>query len=173
MRSLDRRQLLPRVAAAFVAALLVGAAGPERGRRRAAPRAAERVVDLQLLGVNDFHGHLEPPNRAVGGAAWLGAHLARAARSHPGRTITVHAGDMIGASPLASSHFQDEPAIEATNMMGFDVGAVGNHEFDEGGDGAHARAPGARATVAGGQHGRSPRPARRCSRLTGVTEAPA
>ena len=40
---------------------------------------------------------------------------------------------MIGASPLVSSHFQDEPAIEATNMMGFDVGAVGNHEFDEGG----------------------------------------
>ena len=40
---------------------------------------------------------------------------------------------MIGASPLVSSHFHDDPAIEATNMMGFDVGAVGNHEFDEGG----------------------------------------
>jgi len=92
-----------------------------------------RVVDLQLLGVNDFHGHLEPPEPGLGGAAWLGAHLDRAARSHPGRTIRVHAGDMIGASPLISSHFEDEPAIDATNMMGFDVGAVGNHEFDEGG----------------------------------------
>jgi 5'-nucleotidase len=40
---------------------------------------------------------------------------------------------MIGASPLISSHFRDEPTIEATNRMGFDVGTVGNHEFDEGG----------------------------------------
>jgi 5'-nucleotidase len=40
---------------------------------------------------------------------------------------------MVGASPLVSSYFHDEPAIEATNMMRFDVGTVGNHEFDEGG----------------------------------------
>ncbi len=133
MRSLDRRQLAPG-AAAFVAVLLVALLGLNAGADEPSPAPPKRVVDLQLLGVNDFHGHLEPPQPGVGGAAWLGAHLARAARSHPGRTITVHAGDMIGASPLASSRFQDEPAIEATNMMGFDVGAVGNHEFDEGGD---------------------------------------
>jgi 5'-nucleotidase len=132
MRAPDRRHLLPGVAA-FAAALLVGLLGLNAGADEPPSRARERVVDLQLLGVNDFHGHLQPPEPGRGGAAWLGAHLARAARSHPGRTITVHAGDMIGASPLVSSHFQDEPAIEATNMMGFDVGAVGNHEFDEGG----------------------------------------
>ena len=40
---------------------------------------------------------------------------------------------MVGASPLISSHFKDIPTIEATNLMGFDVGTVGNHEFDEGG----------------------------------------
>ena len=40
---------------------------------------------------------------------------------------------MVGASPLISSHFNDEPTIEAINLMGFDVGTVGNHEFDEGG----------------------------------------
>ncbi len=66
--------------------------------------------------------------------AWLGAHLARDEAAHRGRTITVHAGDMIGASPLISSRFGDAPTIEATNRMGFDVGTVGNHEFDEGGD---------------------------------------
>lgn len=44
----------------------------------------------------------------------------------PGHTIRVHAG---GASPLVSSHFHDEPSIDA--MMGFDVGTMGNHEFDE------------------------------------------
>lgn len=136
MRSIDRRHLLP-AAAAFAAALLVALLGLSAAAREpSAPAEADPesgTVDLQLLGVNDLHGHLEPPEPSVGGAAWLGAWLDRAALSHPGRTIRVHAGDMVGASPLVSSHFQDEPTIEATNLMGFDVGTLGNHEFDEGG----------------------------------------
>jgi 2',3'-cyclic-nucleotide 2'-phosphodiesterase (5'-nucleotidase family) len=134
MRLRSPRHLLPG-AAAFAAALLVALLGLNAGAEEPEPtRPDEGPVELQLLGVNDFHGHLEPPEPGLGGAAWLGAHLERAASSHPDRTITVHAGDMIGASPLISSHFHDEPTIEATNMMGFDVGAVGNHEFDEGGE---------------------------------------
>jgi 5'-nucleotidase len=132
MRRIDRRHLLPG-AAAFAAALLVALLGLNAGADQ--PTAAKRgnTVELQLLGVNDFHGHLEPPQPGVGGAAWLGAWLNRAATSHPDRTIRVHAGDMVGASPLISSHFNDEPTIEATNQLGFDVGTLGNHEFDEGG----------------------------------------
>jgi 5'-nucleotidase len=134
MRLRSRRHLLPG-AAAFAAALLVALLGLNAGADEPAPAPRDDgPVELQLLGVNDFHGNLEPPEPGVGGAAWLGAHLDRAARSHPDRTIRVHAGDMIGASPLISSHFRDEPTIEATNLMGFDVGAVGNHEFDEGDD---------------------------------------
>jgi 5'-nucleotidase len=132
MRGPDRQHLLPG-AAAFAAALLAALLGINAGADEPPAPPEAGTVELQLLGVNDFHGHLEPPEPDLGGAAWLGAHLDRAALSHPGRTITVHAGDMIGASPLISSHFHDEPAIEATNRMGFDVGAVGNHEFDEGG----------------------------------------
>jgi 5'-nucleotidase len=130
----QRRHLLPG-AAAFAAALLVALLGLNAGAEppRAGKKKRERFVDLQLLGVNDLHGHLEPPEPGLGGAAWLGAWLDRAAASHPGRTIRVHAGDMIGASPLISSHFQDEPTIEATNGMELDVGTLGNHEFDEGG----------------------------------------
>jgi 5'-nucleotidase len=93
---------------------------------------ATGTVTLRLLGVNDFHGHLEPPQPGLGGAAWLKSHLDEA--TLPGRTIRVHAGDMVGASPLISSWFHDEPTIEAANEIGFDVGTVGNHEFDEGGD---------------------------------------
>jgi 5'-nucleotidase len=132
MRRIDRRHLLPG-AAAFAAALLVALFGLNAGADQ--PTAAQRgdTVELQLLGVNDLHGHLEPPEPGLGGAAWLGAWLDRAATSHPGRTIRVHAGDMVGASPLISSHFKDVPTIEATNLMGFDVGTLGNHEFDEGG----------------------------------------
>ena len=132
MRRIDRRHLLPG-AAAFAAALLVALLGLNAGADQPDTGTQPGTVELQLLGVNDFHGHLEPPEPNVGGAAWLGAWLDRAALSHPERTIRVHAGDMVGASPLISSRFHDEPTIEATNLMGFDVGTLGNHEFDEGG----------------------------------------
>jgi 5'-nucleotidase len=132
MRRIDRRHLLPG-AAAFVAALLVALLGLNAGADQPDPPPKTGAVELQLLGVNDFHGHLEPPQPGLGGAAWLGAWLTRAAESHPERTIRVHSGDMVGASPLISSHFGDEPTIEATNRMRFDVGTLGNHEFDEGG----------------------------------------
>ena len=46
----------------------------------------------------------------------------------------VSAGDLIGASPLLSALFHDEPTIEAMNQIGLDLNAVGNHEFDEGTD---------------------------------------
>ena len=46
--------------------------------------------------------------------------------------MTVAAGDIVGASPLLSAAFHDEPTIEAMNKLGLDVTAVGNHEFDEG-----------------------------------------
>jgi 5'-nucleotidase len=110
------------------------------------------VAKIQLLGVNDFHGNLEPIanptysiptgnvaqkiacNRAAaGGAAYLDAYLDRNATRDPDGTIRVHAGDMVGGSPLISSYFHDEPTIEATNLLQFDVGTLGNHEFDEGG----------------------------------------
>ena len=131
--------------AAFAGALSVAAlglaavAGPTDVPRAEPPKTpgppkATGPVEIQLLGVNDFHGRLEPPRRGVGGAAALDAHLDRAERSHLGRTIRVHAGDMVGASPMVSSYFHDEPSVRAMNLMDFDVGTLGNHEFDEGGD---------------------------------------
>ena len=47
-------------------------------------------------------------------------------------TMFVSAGDLIGATPLLSALFHDEPTIEAFNLMGLDYNGVGNHEFDEG-----------------------------------------
>jgi len=98
----------------------------------------DRIANIQLLGVNDFHGNLEPPRqvdgRTVGGAAYLDAYLDKYEAANPERTIRVHAGDMVGASPLISSYFHDEPTVYAMNEMEFDVGTLGNHEFDEGGD---------------------------------------
>jgi len=67
----------------------------------------------------------------AGGAAYL-ASLVRERETENANTVFVSAGDLIGASPLASALFHDEPAIEAMNLIGLDFNAVGNHEFDEG-----------------------------------------
>jgi len=97
------------------------------------------TVDVQVLAVNDFHGALDPYTVKVtsttyyyaGGAEYLSYRLKEAAASNP-NTVMISAGDMIGASPLLSSIFHDEPTVNAFNLMGFDFAAVGNHEFDEG-----------------------------------------
>ncbi len=104
----------------------------------------EEIVEVQLLAFNDFHGNLEPPsgssgkitlpdNTAVdaGGAAFFATHLAALRAENP-NTLVVSAGDLIGASPLISGLFHDEPTIELMNKLGLDYNAVGNHEFDEG-----------------------------------------
>jgi 5'-nucleotidase len=57
-------------------------------------------------------------------------------RENP-NTIEVGAGDLIGASPLVSALFHDEPTIEGMNEVGLQVTGVGNHEFDEGVDELH------------------------------------
>ena len=67
----------------------------------------------------------------AGGVEYLATHLAQARKGHR-NSLTVAAGDIIGASPLLSAAFHDEPTIESMNKLGLDVTSVGNHEFDEG-----------------------------------------
>jgi 5'-nucleotidase len=112
---------------------------------RVAAPVASGPVEVQILGINDFHGNLEPPRSTIdvtladgsvtkvpaGGVAYL-AGAAKALRQGQKRSVTVSAGDMIGASPLVSALFLDEPSIAAMNMVGVEYNAVGNHEFDKG-----------------------------------------
>ncbi len=127
----------------------------------AVPAAQAKAKDqhVQLLAINDLHGHLAPGtpgsvqtgccnpvfNTATppvqtgwtqksvpaGGLAYLATHIKRLRAGHP-NSFSVGAGDMIGASPLVSALFHDEPTIEGLNSIGFDDIGVGNHEFDEG-----------------------------------------
>ncbi|MFJ9113678.1 bifunctional metallophosphatase/5'-nucleotidase [Streptomyces sp. NPDC102283] len=107
-----------------------------------------RTVDVQLLSFNDLHGNLEPPAGSAGnvsetqpdgtvkaipagGVEYLAASLRTARKGNP-YSVTAAGGDMVGASPLLSGLFHDEPTIEALNGLDLDVSAVGNHEFDEG-----------------------------------------
>ena len=102
-------------------------------------RAYHNEVDLQILGINDFHGNIAttgawgPSDAPVGRADYFAAHVdqAEAGADH---SILVSAGDLIGASPLISGLFHDEPTIEAMNLIGLELNGVGNHEFDEGPD---------------------------------------
>ncbi|WP_431035479.1 bifunctional metallophosphatase/5'-nucleotidase [Streptomyces sp. P6-2-1] len=112
------------------------------------PAPNSRTVDVQLLSFNDFHGNLEPPAGSsgaltelqpdgttktveAGGVEYLASSLRTARKGHP-YSVTAAAGDLIGASPLLSGLFHDEPTIEAMNKLDLDVTSVGNHEFDEG-----------------------------------------
>ncbi|MFI6621532.1 bifunctional metallophosphatase/5'-nucleotidase [Streptomyces sp. NPDC050528] len=107
-----------------------------------------RYQDVQLLSFNDLHGNLEPPSGSsgrvtelqadgttktvdAGGVEYLATHL-RNARKGNAYSVTAAGGDMVGASPLISGLFHDEPTIEALNKLDLDVTSVGNHEFDEG-----------------------------------------
>ncbi|MEU8237860.1 bifunctional metallophosphatase/5'-nucleotidase [Actinoplanes missouriensis] len=106
-----------------------------------------KVVEGQFLSYNDFHGAIDPPTGSgavvnasgtstpAGGVEYLATWLKRlrAEASAEGRsTITAGAGDLIGATPLVSAAFHDEPTIELMNEIGLQVSSVGNHEFDEG-----------------------------------------
>jgi 5'-nucleotidase len=126
-----------RLTAAGLALALAGCATTDVG-----PQAP---VEVKIIAFNDFHGNLEPPRSAIdaprreegatrvpaGGAAWFASAVARL-RSTNSNNALVSAGDMIGASPLVSSIFLDEPTVHVMNLMRVDFNAVGNHEFDRG-----------------------------------------
>jgi 5'-nucleotidase len=136
------RRFLPLFALLIV--VLVVAVAPASAAKN------KHTVDVQILAVNDFHGNLLPPSGSsgrviivdnpapipdvtvdAGGVEYLSTHVSALRATNP-NTVFVSAGDMIGATPLLSALFHDEPTIEAFNHMGLDFNAVGNHEFDEG-----------------------------------------
>lgn len=101
-------------------------------------------VHAKIIAFNDFHGTLQSPGRfatssraaadrrvPVGGADALAAWVARL-KAGNANNVVVGGGDFIGASPLVSALFFDEPAVEALNQVGVDFTSVGNHEFDKG-----------------------------------------
>ncbi|MBN8440595.1 MAG: bifunctional metallophosphatase/5'-nucleotidase [Thauera sp.] len=108
------------------------------------------TLSLRVIAFNDFHGNIDgaalnlrsevdgihlPSGAGVpaGGVDYM-AGLVRQLRAEVPSSVVVSAGDLIGASPLNSALFRDEPTIETMNRLGLDFNAVGNHEFDDGKD---------------------------------------
>jgi 5'-nucleotidase len=140
--------------ATLTTVVITGATSAAADPSKPAPTAP---VPLQLLALNDFHGQLEPPTGSssrlpgypttrenntttgnttgFGGVEYFASQLrALEATAQDPNTLTVAAGDLIGASPLLSAAFHDEPTIDALERIGLDYASVGNHEFDEGPD---------------------------------------
>lgn len=101
-----------------------------------------KTMRITIAAFNDFHGNLQSPGTykntsnvalPAGGIDYLAAYV-KHIRARSPNSVTVSAGDLIGASPLTSALFHDEPTIEGMNILGLDFNAVGNHEFDEGRD---------------------------------------
>jgi 5'-nucleotidase len=126
------------VAVALLAIAVVAVALPTASAKQ--PDPPGQLVQVQLLGFNDYHGYLESggnPNPGnigsdpAGGGEFLSAKLRQLRAGHK-YSLTVAAGDLIGGSPFLSGLFHDEPSVESLNAMKLDVSSVGNHEFDEG-----------------------------------------
>lgn len=104
-------------------------------------------VEVKILAINDFHGNLRPPQGGIrvrdpqdpsktvtlraGGAEHLATAVRELTAKNPNH-IFVAAGDLVGATPLLSALFHDEPTVESLSLMGLEASAVGNHEFDHG-----------------------------------------
>lgn len=99
--------------------------------------APTQDVEVHLIGINDFHGQLDTTSvvggKNVGTAAILATYLNQT-RAKYENSLLFHNGDSVGASAPVSSLERDEPTLEWMNLMKFDVGTLGNHEFDQGVD---------------------------------------
>ncbi|HEY0452767.1 bifunctional metallophosphatase/5'-nucleotidase [Actinophytocola sp.] len=129
-----------RTAAVTVAAVAIaGLAGP--GTASAAPSS---TTDVRLITFNDFHGNLTPPAGSsgrvtlpdgktvdAGGAAYFATHV-KQLEAQTANSLLLSAGDNVGASPLNSALFHDEPTMELLNGLGVEASVIGNHELDEG-----------------------------------------
>lgn len=145
MTSGSRRSWVRRASAAAAAALALGmlavpAAQASGGKHHPKP------VKVRVMSINDLHGNLEPPagttsgtvvpdggGTAVpaGGAAYLATHV-KDLEAEAENSVLLSTGDSVGASPLISALFRDEPTVAVLNEMGVKAMALGNHELDEG-----------------------------------------
>lgn len=139
----------PLALTAALASLLAACAGPQASQSAQSAQSAQSTgaapIEVGIIAINDFHGALEAPKQAVpapdgkggtvavpaGGAAWLASAVDSLKAGHP-NTVVVAAGDLTGASQLASNIYLDEPAVGVMNRIGLEFNAVGNHEFDRG-----------------------------------------
>ena len=98
--------------------------------------ASEEAIKLTILHTNDVHSRLEPfpmdgsANAGKGGVA-ARASLIQQIRQKEEHILLLDAGDIFQGTPYFNI-FKGEPEMKAMQMMGYDAGVMGNHDFDAG-----------------------------------------
>ena len=88
---------------------------------------------VNLLTVNDFHGRIDDGKMTGAvGKNFACTMITQREALGAANTVTIGAGDLINASPLASSLQDDLPSLDFLGAIGLQGSAVGNHEFDDG-----------------------------------------
>jgi len=90
--------------------------------------SASNIKSVQVLQLSDLHGAIESSASNIGAAVLASAFASD--RKNAEATVTLSAGDNIGAAPPISTEFEELPTIESMNLMKFDVSTFGNHEHD-------------------------------------------
>lgn len=145
-RTWVRRAAATAAAALVLGSLAVPGAQAHGGHPGKPPKPSADPVPVRVISLNDLHGNLQPPSGSsgrvvqadgstvdAGGAAYLATHV-KALRAQAKNSVVLASGDSVGASPLISALFHDEPTVDVLNAIGVQASAVGNHELDEGYD---------------------------------------
>jgi 5'-nucleotidase len=95
--------------------------------------ADETVVTI--LHTNDTHSQIDPlpPNDRNAGRGGVArrATLVKQIRKENPNTLLIDAGDVLQGTPYFN-FFKGEVEYKAMSAIGYDVGTIGNHEFDNG-----------------------------------------
>lgn len=92
------------------------------------------TTPINILNLNDFHGRIDTDGKGTLGKNFACTILTQREQFGAANTLTLGAGDLIGASPFTSSIQNDEPTLDFLDAIGMDASSVGNHEFDQGFD---------------------------------------
>jgi 5'-nucleotidase len=95
--------------------------------------AGETVITI--LHTNDTHSQIDPlppndRNAGKGGVARRATLVKRIRKENP-NTLLVDAGDVLQGTPYFN-FYKGEVEYKAMSAIGYDVGTLGNHEFDNG-----------------------------------------
>jgi 5'-nucleotidase len=95
--------------------------------------AADTIITI--LHTNDTHSQIDPlpandANAGKGGVARRATLVKRVRKENP-NTLLVDAGDVLQGTPYFN-FYKGEVEYKAMSAIGYDVGTLGNHEFDNG-----------------------------------------
>ena len=101
------------------------------GDQTASGNPGTEGTKLVILHTNDMHGYMQASDTCLGIVAV--AQLKKDYQQQGYDVLLMDAGDYLQGSSFAS-FTQGESVVEVMNAAGYDVAALGNHEFDYGSD---------------------------------------